>query len=71
MKKIMKIDGMMCDHCRMHVEKALNSIEGVSAKVDLDAKQADISLSADVSDETLKKAVKEAGYEPVSILDAE
>ncbi len=71
MKKIIKIDGMMCDHCRMHVEKALNSIEGVSAKVDLDAKKAEVTLSADVSDETLKKAVKDAGYEPVSVSDAE
>ncbi len=68
-KKIIRIDGMMCDHCRMHVEKALNSLEGVSAKVDLAAKTAEVTLSADVGDEALKKAVKDAGYEPVSVTD--
>ena len=67
MKKVIQINGMMCDHCRMHVEKALNSIDGVSAKVDLAAKTAEVTLSADVSDETLKKAVKDAGYEPASV----
>jgi Cu+-exporting ATPase len=67
MKKIIRIDGMMCDHCRMHVEKALNSIEGVSAKVDLAAKTAEVTLSADVGDETLKKAIRDAGYEPISV----
>ena len=69
MKKIIKIDGMMCDHCRMHVEKALNSVQGVSAKVDLAAKKAEVTLSGDVSDEVLKKAVRDAGYEPVSVAD--
>ena len=69
MKKVIMIDGMMCDHCRMHVEKALNSVHGVSAKVDLANKKAEVTLSDDVSDEILKKAVKDAGYEPVSVTD--
>ena len=30
MKKTLKIEGMMCEHCEMHVKKALDSIEGVS-----------------------------------------
>lgn len=67
MKKIIKINGMMCDHCKMHVEKALNSLDGVSASVDLADKKAEVVLTADVSDETLKKAVRDAGYEPVSV----
>lgn len=67
MKKIIEINGMMCDHCRMHVEKALNSIDGVSAKVDLANKRAEVTLSADVSDDSLKKAIQDAGYEPVSV----
>ena len=36
MKKRFTIDGMMCGHCRAHVEKALNSIDGVKAIVTLD-----------------------------------
>ncbi|MCE2616906.1 heavy metal translocating P-type ATPase [Phocaeicola oris] len=35
MKKEFKVEGMMCQHCRMHVEKALNSMEGVKATVTL------------------------------------
>lgn len=67
MKKIITIHGMMCEHCKMHVEKALNAIDGVSAVVDLEGKKAEVVLTADVSDETLKKAVRDAGYEPVSV----
>ena len=67
MKKIIKINGMMCGHCKMHVEKALNAIPGASAKVDLEAGTAEVALTAPVSDEILKKAVADAGYEPVSV----
>lgn len=35
MKKKFRVEGMACNHCRMSVEKALNSIEGVSATVTL------------------------------------
>lgn len=35
MEKTFTVEGMMCDHCRTHVEKALNSIEGVKAVVTL------------------------------------
>ena len=35
MRKEFKVEGMMCNHCRMHVEKALNSMEGVHATVTL------------------------------------
>ncbi len=69
MEKIIKIDGMWCKrlHCSSRVEKALNAIEGVSAKVNLEEAYAKISLSADVSNQTLKDAVADAGYEVVSI----
>lgn len=67
MKKEMVIEGMMCGHCSARVEKALNAIDGVSAKVDLDKKTAYIELSKDVADDVLKNAVTEADYEVVSI----
>lgn len=63
--KTMVIEGMMCMHCKAHVEKALNSIEGVTATVDLDNKTA--TITGDVADEILKKAVTDAGYEVISI----
>ena len=67
MTKTMTINGMMCAHCQAHVEKALNALDGVEAKVDLEAKTATVTLSKEVSDDVLKNAVTEAGYEVVSI----
>jgi P-type Cu2+ transporter len=68
MKKTISIDGMMCDHCRMHVEKALSAVEGVSkVEVSLADKKADVTLGKDVADKTLMDAVTEAGYTPVSV----
>jgi len=68
MKKIMDIKGMSCEHCKATVEKALKSIDGVSqAVVDLKAGNAEITLSKPVSDETLQKIVRDAGYEPLGI----
>ena len=67
MTKTMKIEGMMCPHCSGRVEKALNALEGVEAKVNLEAGTAEVTLTADVSDEALTKAVVDAGYEVTSI----
>ena len=67
MTKTMVIEGMMCAHCQAHVEKALNALDGVSATVNLEAKTATVSLDAPVSDDVLKNAVVQAGYEVVSI----
>ena len=64
MKKVLNVEGMMCEHCVAHVKEALEGVEGVKeAKVKLDKKQAAVKLSENVPDETLVKAVKDAGYE--------
>ena len=62
MKKVMKIDGMMCSHCTGTVTKVLNAIDGVSAEVSLEDKCAYITLDKDVADDVLSKAVTDAGY---------
>ncbi len=67
MKKEIIIEGMSCSHCSGRVETALNAIEGVSAKVDLEKKTAFVTLNNDLSDDILKSAVEEAGYTVVSI----
>ena len=70
MKKLIKIEGMSCGHCSGRVEKMLKAIDGVTeAVVDLDAKNAIVSLSAEVSDELIIEAVDDAGYEVTGILD--
>ena len=61
MKKTLKIDGMMCSHCTGRVSQVLNAIDGVSAEVSLEDKAAYLTLSADVADDVLIKAVTDAG----------
>lgn len=60
--KTIHIDGMMCTHCTGRVEKALNDLPGVEATVDLDSKSAAVTCTPDVSDDTLRQAVEDAGY---------
>ena len=68
MTKTLKIEGMMCAHCVAHVEKALTALGGVtSAKADLEGKCATVTLAAPVTDQELKDAVTQAGYEVVSV----
>ena len=63
-KKTVTIKGMMCAHCVSHVEKALTAL-GVQADVDLATGTA--VVTGDVSDDALRKAVTDAGYEVVDI----
>lgn len=61
----LKVEGMMCMHCISHVEEALNKLEGVSAKADLETKEVKVENSKNLDVELLVNAVKEAGYEAV------
>lgn len=63
----MKIEGMMCPHCQAAVTKALNSISGVRAEVDLEKKEAYVEAGDSVTQDMLSKAVTDAGYEVISI----
>jgi Cu+-exporting ATPase len=67
MEKKLMIEGMTCMHCVGRVDKALNAIDGVEAHVDLSSKSASVMLSKEVGDETLRKAVADAGYEVTDI----
>ena len=63
--RIVEIEGMMCAHCAGRVEAALNALPGVTARVDLGKKCAEVNGSA--SDEALKEAVEKAGYQVTGI----
>lgn len=64
METIIKVEGMMCNHCKAHVEKACKEVAGtVDAVVDLQAKQVTVTGTASV--EELKKAILDAGYEVI------
>lgn len=67
MKKLITIEGMTCEHCQARVEKALNAMDGVHAKVNLKHKQATVALDRDVADAEFAKTVEDAGYKVVSI----
>ena len=64
MEKTMKIEGMMCPHCKAMVEKVCKAVPGTAdAVVDLQAKNVTVTGDADVN--ALKMAIAEAGYEVV------
>ena len=65
MEKKVTIEGMMCQHCAAHVTKALNALPGVTAVVDLDSKSA--VVTGDVSDDAIRAAVEDAGYQVTGI----
>ena len=59
---VIKVGGMMCNHCKMTVENACKSVAGVvDAVVDLDAKTVTVTGQADL--EALKKAIIEEDFE--------
>lgn len=66
-KRIIEIEGMHCSHCRSSVERELNAIDGVLAKVNLNKGQAAVSMDRKVDDETLIQAVVRAGFEVTGI----
>ena len=65
--KTYNVTGMSCAACSARVEKALNALDGVTAKVDLEAKTASIETEGRASDEQMKAAVTDAGYDVVSL----
>lgn len=68
MKKELMIEGMMCQNCVKHVTHALEGISGAShVQVSLEDKKATVEVPESVTDETLKAAVTEAGYEVTGI----
>ena len=68
MTKRIKIEGMMCSHCEATVKKALEAIDGVeSAAPSHEQKIAVVTLSKDVADDVLKKAVEDKDYTVMGI----
>jgi Cu+-exporting ATPase len=68
MTKVLNVEGMMCNHCKAHVENTLKAVPGVaSAEANLEAKTATVELSQPVEDAVLADAVVKAGYEVKSV----
>ena len=66
MEKTYTVEGMMCRHCEMHVEKAVSEIDGVTAcKADAVAKKLTVSFAFEADDPAVERAVEEAGYKVI------
>ncbi len=61
---VIKVEGMMCKHCKARVEKVCKAVPGtVDAVVDLQAKTVTVTGNANVA--ALKQAIVDADYEVV------
>ena len=68
MEKTLKIEGMMCEHCEMHTQKALEALDGVTkALVSHQTGTAVVTLEKNVSDDVLIQAVTNQGYKVTEI----
>ena len=68
MTKTMKIEGMMCGHCEAAVKKALEALDGVdSAEVSHESGTAVVTLSNEVADDVLTKAVEDKDYKVLGV----
>lgn len=64
METIIKVEGMMCSHCKARVESVCKDVPGITAAVvDLQQKQVTVTGNADIA--ALKKAITDAGYEVI------
>ncbi len=61
-KKKILIEGMTCDHCAARIQNALNSVDGVCAKVKRNRGLAIVQLGKDIDDEVLRQTITDLGY---------
>lgn len=67
--KVIRIDGMVCGSCREHVENALNRLPGVWAQVSLEKQRAEVRMKEKISDDQLRRIVREAGCFAVAVTE--
>jgi len=70
MKRLIKVQGMVCKNCVMHVTEALGEVPGVTdVVVSLEAGTATVDTNAPVTDEALAAAITDVGYTPGPVTD--
>ena len=66
MKRELKIEGMMCEHCVARVKKALEGVKGAT-NVEVSLANNNAFVEGDASNEELVKAVTDAGYKVLEV----
>lgn len=66
MKKKILVEGMSCGHCVKHVKEAMEELGASNVDVSLEKKMATAEVG-DASDESIKAAIEDAGYEVAGI----
>lgn len=68
MVKVINVEGMTCNHCKMAVEGALKKLNGIlDAKVSLEEKNVTVTLNeGEVTYEQMKAAIEDQGYDVVA-----
>ena len=67
--KVFKIDGMHCENCTNRVKRAINRIDGVSAKLSLRKKEAVVEYEREVDDSEITGAIEALDYKVLSVTD--
>ncbi len=65
--RVIKIDGMHCENCTNRVKRAINRIDGVSAKLNLRKKEAVVDYEKEVEDSVIISAIEALDYKVVSV----
>ncbi len=66
--RVMRIEGMSCEHCVRSVTEALTAVGASSVRVSLEKKTAEITLPHPVDDAVLMEAVRAEDFEPQGFL---
>lgn len=61
-KKNFIVDGMTCENCKARVERTINDMDGLLAKVNLKKKEVLVLMEKEVPDEEIVAAIEKAGY---------
>ncbi|MBX4270927.1 heavy-metal-associated domain-containing protein [Clostridium estertheticum] len=67
MKKKIYVEGMSCGHCVNHVSEALKEIGATKVEVDLESKVGTAEIGDNITDDVIKLAIEDAGYDVVKI----
>ena len=66
-KKVIRIEGMVCDRCSERIHNALNSIQGINAKVERKKGRAIVKLGCEMDEEKLRNVITDLGYRVLDI----